>query len=530
MPDIEGNKQPAANRQIARAASTVMIAMVIGQIASLVANSLIAGTFGTGSESEAYFAANRYSEIIFNLVAGGALGSAFIPTFAGLIAEEKRKRAWELASSIVNLLLVVLIFIAILSAIFAPFIVREILAPGFKGDPIKEPLTILLLRIQLPSAVIFGISGLAMGILNAHQRFLIPALAPAMYQLGKIFGTLVLAPFMGVQGLAVGVVLGAAFHLILQLPSILKLPERQYHLKLGLKIPDVHEVARLMAPRLLGVAAVQLNFWLNTNLATNQSEGSVTAINFAFPLMYMPLAAIAQSIAIAALPTFSAQAARNEFGEMRASLAATLRGVLLLAIPATIGLILLRKPIVALVYQRGAFTDHSTEMVSWALLWYASGLIGHSIVEILSRAFYALHDTKTPVFVLGFAMSLNLVFSLLFSNWFMRMGLPPHGALALANSLATTIEMGILLYLMRKRLKGLQGKDIIQVCLQAGIAALVMGAVIIAWLSFSVSFSAVWEALIGVCLGALAYGLMILIIKPRELDSVIGFVKNKISH
>ncbi len=394
MTNTENTQAPSANRQIARAAGTVMIAMVVSQLVGLLAKTLTARAFGTGLESDAFFAANRFSEIIFNLVAGGALGSAFIPTFTGMLAREERKDAWRLASSIANLVVLIMTVVALLSAVFAPQIVRSILAPGFDAE--TAALTVTLLRIQLPSAVIFGLSGLLMGILNAHQSFLLPALAPALYQIGWVFGALVLSPRFGVQGMSWSIVIGASLHLLVQVPALFRLPQRRYHPSLGFHIPAVLEVGRLMAPRLLGVAVVQLNFLLNTYLASLQPQGSYTGISLAFPIMIMPEAAIAQSIAIAALPTFSAQVARGRKDQMRTSLAASLRGALLLAIPASVGLILLRQPVVALLYQRGEFGPESTAIVAWALLWYAAGLVGHSVVEIISRAFYALHDTKTP--------------------------------------------------------------------------------------------------------------------------------------
>ncbi len=271
---------------------------------------------------DAFFAANRLSEILFNLVAGGALGSAFIPVFTTFLSKGDRKAAWKLASSIANLVVLILTILAALGIVFAPWIVKNILAPGFT-DPSQQQLAVTLLRILLPSSVIFGLSGLVMGVLNAHQVFLIPALAPAMYSLGWIFGVIFLAPSLGVYGLAWGTVLGAVLHLLLQLPKMLGLPGWEFNYSLGLDMPAVGEVARLMAPRLLGVAVVQLNFLLNTYLASGQPEGSISGINLAFPLMLMPQAAIAQSIAIAALPTFSAQVALGNLKEMRSSLAAT---------------------------------------------------------------------------------------------------------------------------------------------------------------------------------------------------------------
>jgi putative peptidoglycan lipid II flippase len=275
-----------------------------------------------------------------------------------------------------------------------------------------------------------------------------------------------------------------------------------------------------MGPRLIGVAIVQINFLVNTYLASLQPEGSLTGISLAFPLMYMPLAAIAQSVAVAALPTFSAQVAAGKPDEMRSSLASSLRGVLLIAIPASVGLMVLRRPVVALLYQRGEFTATSTELVAWALLWYAAGLVSFSIVEIISRAFYALHDTKTPVFLLVISMTLNLGFSLLFTTLFKNIGWMPHGGLALANSLATTIEMIGLLWVMRRRLKGLEGQAILQVVRQSLIAVLGMGAVLWAWLAFTPALPNPVIALGGVAVGGGVYVLLLALMGVRELRMV----------
>jgi putative peptidoglycan lipid II flippase len=271
----------------------------------------------------------------------------------------------------------------------------------------RRALAVSLLRLMLPSSAIFALSGLVMGILNSHQVFFIPALAPAMYQIGMILGLLLLSPVLGIFGLAWGVLAGALLHLLVQIPGLLRL-KGSYTLSLGLDLPAVREVIRLMLPRLLGVAVVQLNFWINVRLASRMVDGSITGIQYGFMLMLMPQAAIAQSVAIAAMPTFSAQHARGQMAEMRTSLSATLRGLLLLSIPATMGLILLRTPLVVTLFQRGEFTPSSTQLVAWALLWYALGLVGHAMVEVLARAFYALHDTLTPVLVGAGAMSLNI--------------------------------------------------------------------------------------------------------------------------
>jgi putative peptidoglycan lipid II flippase len=488
---------------------------------------LVANAFGTSMDMEAFNAANRVSETLFNLVAGGALGSAFIPTFTGLLARNNRERAWRLASAIANLLLLVLILISVLVAVYAPWIVRYILAPGFASDPVKEALTIDLLRLMLPSAVIFGLSGLVMGILNSHQVFFLPALAPSMYQIGMIIGVIFFTPRMGIYGLGWGVVLGASLHLALQLPALLHLKGR-YSPSLELESSDVREVARLMGPRLLGVAVVQLNFWINTRLASQFADGSVTGVVLAFTLMLMPQAAIAQSIAIAAMPTFSEQVALGKLTEMRTSLASTLRGALVLSIQASLGLMLLRRPVIELLYQRGEFTAYSTDLVAWALLWYAAGLVGHTLVEILSRAFYALHDTRTPVFVGVIAMSLNVGFSYAFSWLFIQLQWMPHGGLALANSLATALEATGLLVLMRHRLTGLEGSRVLKGVVRILVSAMFMTLILWGWVNVQSNFPAWLVAGGGIAMGGTVYILVALFLGVPEVRQASMLVSRRV--
>jgi putative peptidoglycan lipid II flippase len=296
---------------------------------------------------------------------------------------------------------------------------------------------------------------------------------------------------------------------------------------MGWDSPDVNEVARLMGPRLLGVAVVQLNFWINTRLASQFVEGSVIALVLAFSLMLMPQAAIAQSIAIAAMPTLSAQVALGKIGEMRASLAASLRAALLLSIPASVGLILLRQPVIVLLYQRGEFDSHSTDLVAWALLWFVAGLIGHTFVEILSRAFYSLHDTRTPVLIGIAAMSLNVLFSYTFSALFFRLGWLPHGGLALANSLATGLEAGGLFWLMRRRLNGINGRMILEGMIKATLAALAMWLSLWAWLTWTEGKSAWLVVGGGIVVGLVVFATSIAVLRVSEFKIVLGAVKRR---
>jgi putative peptidoglycan lipid II flippase len=525
--------ESTANKQIARAAGTVMFAILLGQITGLVRGMIVARTFGASPELDAFFAANRVSETLFLLVAGGALGSAFIPTFTGLLALDEKKSAWKLAAAIANTVTLTLSLLALLVALFAPQVVRYALAPGLSNDPHLFTLTILLLRIQLISAVLFGLGGLFVGILNAHQVFLVPALTPALYQLGIIFGALVLAPSMGIYGLAWGVVIGAVFYLLVQIPSLLKLNTQHatrntYFFSLGLHDSNVRQVLILMGPRLLGVAIVQLNFWVNTWLASQMVSGSVTGLYYGFSLMLMAQAVIAQSTAIAVMPTFSAQHALGQKDEMRSSLAATLRSVILLALPASAGLILLRKPLISLLYQRGEFDARAVEIVAWALLWYAAGMVGHSIMEILTRAFYAQHDTKTPVIIGTVAMGLNVVFSIAFAKLFESIGWMPHGGLALANSLATALEAIVLFVVMRKRLNGIEGSHILRGILPSAAGVAAMSLAIWGWLTLGQNFSAWILTPVGVALGGGIYFAALWVLRVPELHYMMNGVLRRL--
>jgi putative peptidoglycan lipid II flippase len=504
-----------------------MLALLFGQLASLARSILVASTFGASPELDAFTAANRVSETLFLLVAGGALGSAFIPTFTGLLAHNEKASAWKLASALANAVTLTLSLLAVLLVIFAPQVVRYALAPGFAEKPELFALTVSLLRIQLISAILFGLGGLIVGILNAHQVFFIPALTPALYQLGIILGAVVLSPSMGIYGLAWGVVLGALAYLVVQIPMLIK-QKGKYSFILGLENPDVRKVILLMGPRLLGVAVVQLNFWVNTRLASQMEVGSVASLGFAFSLMIMAQAAIAQSVAIAAMPTFSAQHALGKQDEMRASLAASLRGVLLLALPATVGLIMLREPLISFLYQRGKFDAQDVQLAAWALLWYAAGLVGHSVMEVLTRAFYAQHDTRTPVMIGVIAMGLNVILSFTFARLFSQIGWMPHGGLALANSLATALEAIALFIFMSQRLKGMEGSFIARGLAACTLASLGMGIVLWFWLQATDSLASWVVALGGVALGGTIYAISVMLLRVPEIQMMISSIKRRL--
>lgn len=505
----------ASRRQLARAAGLVSILFAVSRLLGLLREVVIGAQFGTGAELDAYLAAFRLPDLIFYLVAGGALGSAFIPTFTASLARSGDVRylaAWRLASAVSNLVLLVTTALAIVAALLAKPLVAYVIAPGFA--PEQQAFTVTLMRIMLVTPVIFGLSGIVMGILNSFQHFLAPALAPVVYNLAIIAAAWLLAPRLGVIGLALGVVAGAALHLLVQIPALLRRRPR-YTPHLGVDNPDVREVGRLMGPRVLGLAAVQINFLINANLASRLAPGSLSAFNYAWLMMLLPQGIVAQGIATAVFPTLSAQAAQGQIELLRRTLNGALRAVLWLTLPAAAGLLILRRPLIEVFFQRGEFTAQSTSMTAYALSFFAFGLVAHSLLEVITRAFYALHDTWTPVKIGIGAMAVNIVLSVLL--------LRPlaYGGLALANTIATTLETLTLLWLIRPRLAGLGGRLLVNTLVRSLAATLFMAAALMWFLARWGDGSAWLVAVGGLALGGLAYGGAALLLGRRELRSLL---------
>jgi putative peptidoglycan lipid II flippase len=500
---------------LARAATTVSLAFVASRVLGLLREVIISQQFGTSPELDAYLAAFRIPDILFQLIAGGALGSAFIPIFAAYLARGDRAGAQRLAAGVINLILATLALLALVMAVFAPTLVSTIVAPGF--SPAQQLLSANLMRLMLISTVVFGVSGIVMGILNAQQHFLVPALAPIIYNLAIIGGALGLGPVFGVYGLAAGVVVGAFGHLLIQLPMLARAGFR-WQPVLGVRDEGVREVARLMGPRVVGLAITQLNFLVNTILASGLASGSLAALNYAWILMLLPQGIVAQALATAVFPTFSAQAARGESAQMRATFSTALRSLLFLMLPAAVGLLIAREPIIELLLQRGHFDASSTQLTAFALQFYALGLLGHSILEIITRAFYALHDTRTPVVVGVSAVALNIVLSLLL------IGPLSFGGLALANTVATTLESLALLWLLRGRMGGVDGRALAPAALKLGAAAAIMGVCLYLFLAL-VRGQSIWLIAAGALLvGGGAYLLSALALRAGELASVTRMV------
>lgn len=520
------SESPNASGTFLKSTAILAAAMIFSQICGLISKSLLGSTFGTSAQVDAYLASNRLTETIFNLVAGGALASAFVPMFSTLLDQNDRTSAWKLASNVANILIAALTLITGVLFLFADAIAKNFLVPGFAlHDPSVQQLTAQLLRIQLPSVIIFGVSGLLMGILNSNGNFLLPGIAPAMYQTGILIGVVWLSKPFGIRGLAYGALLGSSLHFLAQLPGLIHIRDKQYFPELGLRNERVREVVRLMIPRQIGASAVQLNFLVNNFIASFLPPGSITAISLGLSLMLMPQAVIAQSVATVSLPRFSVLAGRGALDEMRAALAGTLRLVLLLSLPAASGLILFSRDIVRFIFERRVFSPQMTQMVQWALVWYCVGLVFHCVVEVVSRAFYAVHDTKTPVIVLFCAMALNMGLSVILTRLFSAFGAFPHGGVALANSIATGLEMTALLILMRRRLNGLDGSRLKSALIQSGAATLVMVVFILLWRHLLKNIAPAVFLAGGLGGAILVYGLACVILKVDELALLRRFVR-----
>jgi putative peptidoglycan lipid II flippase len=511
-----------SGRQIAQAAGIVMIAYVMSGVLGVVRQSVIAAMFGAGAKLDAFTAAQRVPETLFVLVAGGALGSAFIPVFTRFLALNDEDAAQRLANGVITLLVPVATVLAVLVFIFATPIVDYLLVP--EAAPQTQALTVELMRIMLLTVIVFGVSGLAMGVLNARQHFLAPALAPSMYNVGLIFGALVLARHENVHGLAWGAVLGSVLHLGVQLPVLLRMHFR-FRPLVSLNVPGVREVLLLMGPRVLGQGVVMVNFWVNTALASGMMTGSVAALGVAFTLMFTVLGVLGQSVGTAVFPTLSTLSAQHDTSEFRRTLAGALSSVLFLSIPAGIGLAVVSQPLIALLYQRGEWTSTATAGTAWALALFSIGLAGHGVLEILVRAFYALRDTWTPVKVGVVAMALNIVLSLALIRAF---GYPdstnfargPFGGLALAMSIATGIESTTLWIILRRRTDGIEERRVLGSAARTLIASLIMAAAAGGFLYALPDLVLLFRTLGAIGIGAVVFGIAALALDVEEAELI----------
>jgi putative peptidoglycan lipid II flippase len=451
-------------RKLAAYSLFVMAGFVASRVLGLVRNIVIAQQFGTGREYEAFIAALTIPDLVFQILAGGAVGSAFIPVFKGYFARDDEDGAWRLTSLVMSLAMVVTVPTSLILALFARPLV-ELLVPAW--DPASKDLTATLMQTMLITPAIFAISGFATSVLHSFQRFLLAALAPIMYNAAIIVSALLFRP-LGIEGVAIGVAIGALLHLLVQVPGLIRSGMR-FRFGLSLVHPGVREVLRLMGPRMLGLGVVQINQVVNVVLASFLLVGSLVYLNVAWLMVMTPLV-LAMAVSTAVFPTMAEESARAHPGAVRDVFVLSLRTILFLTIPMAVGLMTLGEPLIRLLFEHGAFTAESTSLTYFALIWYAVGLAGHATVEIVDRVFYALHDTWTPVKAASLAFVINLVLGLALMQTPLN-----YGGLALANSLAALAEATLLMILVRRCIPGLQLVPVMKSLGRTVAASVLMG-------------------------------------------------------
>ena len=461
---------------------------MISRILGLARDQLMATLFGAGFATDAFNVAFRIPNLLRDLFAEGAMSAAFIPTFTAWRMKHGDAAAWALGRQVMAWLLAVLGLLVAAGWFAAPALV-QLLAGGFASVPGKIELTVTLTRIMLPFLPAVALAAVAMGMLNARGVFAIPALAPALLNVGMIVFGLALIPVCGLTGqpaivaMAWGVLLGGMLQLAVQLPSLAQLGFL-FRLERPVLDPGVMRVASLMLPATVGLAATQVNLAVSTAIAASLREGSVSWLYYAFRLMQLPIGVFGVALATVAMPALSRAAVAKDMPALRTTLSSTVRLVCLLTIPSAVFLAVMAAPLHALLFEHGRFTAFDTAMCADALLMYCIGLPAFAAVGVFTRAFYALGDTRTPVRASLFSVALNLTLNLMFVGPWAWMGLE-HRGLALATSLTALVNLGQLAWALRRRAGGIEARRILSTALRVTLASAVVMAVLflgLAWL------------------------------------------------
>ena len=445
------------------------------RVLGVVREQVLAAYFGAGNAMDAYNVAFRIPNLVRDLFAEGAMSAAFVPTFTRRLTADGKESAWRLANTVINALVLITSAIVLAGIVFAEPLIR-----AFAGDyaevPGKLELTVFLTRIMLPFLTLVALAAAFMGMLNSLHRFFIPALSPAMFNVGTIVCTLALVPLMPQAGLpavtaiAIGTIVGGFGQAAVQWPALAREGFR-YRPELHLKDEGLRRVLVLMGPGTIGLAATQVNVFVNTVLATGEGTGAVSWLNYAFRLMYLPIGLFGVSVATATVPAVSRQAALRDRPGIRRTVADSLALMMMLNVPATVGLVVLAVPIVQLIFERRAFTHADTLATAAALQFYAIGLIGYSIVRIASPTFYALDDSRTPVKISVVSVLVNAALNLALVR------VIGYRGLALGTAIAALVNAGSLLFLLHRRLDGFETRRVFTSFVKISAASAVMAGV-----------------------------------------------------
>ena len=475
--------EPSADRGsgVARHVGQVSAATFLSRVLGLLRDQVFAAWFGAGTAADAFNMAFRVPNLVRDLFAEGAMSASFVPTFTQWREQQGDEAAWALGRQLMSTLLAVLLGLCALGWLFAPQLLH-LMAGGFGAVPGKLELTVSLTRIMLPFLPAVALAAAAMGMLNARGVFFLPALAPALLNVGMIVFGLALIPVCRAAGwpvimaMAFGVVLGGLLQFVCQLPALHRLGFR-LRFEIPTWHPGVRRVALLMLPATVGLAATQLNIFVSQAIAAGFREGSVSWLQYAFRLMQLPIGLFGVAVATVSLPALSRAAARNDVPELRSTLSESVRLVFLLTVPAALLLAVMARPVVALLFQHGRFHAVDTVATAGALVMYCVGLPAFAAVGIFARAFYALGDTRTPVRSTFVAVGVNLALNLLFVGPLVGLGLA-HRGLALATSVTSFVNLLQLSWRLRQRIGRIEGGRMLRSLGRILLASAAVGALL----------------------------------------------------
>ncbi|MBA2620934.1 MAG: murein biosynthesis integral membrane protein MurJ [Acidobacteria bacterium] len=547
---IDAEKPATRQTSVARSAGIISIAVMFSRVLGLGREVIFARFFGAGFLYDAYLVAFRIPNILRDLFAEGALSAAFVKVFTDYQINKSEQEAWKLASLVLNALAVVLSVITIIGILFSRQFIA-LIARDF--SPEQAALATTLTQIMFPFILLVALAAVAMGVLNTKGIFGIPASASTVFNVVSILVGLAIAYWLSggswtmpedpnaipelpaqwaIIGMAIGTLIGGAAQFVMQLPSLFRVGFR-FTSALSFTDEGVKKVMHLMAPAILGTSAVQINVLVNTFFVTGIS-GGVSWLGYAFRLMQFPIGLFGVAIGTASVPVLSRMASEGKLDDFRRTLSSSLKLVFLLTLPSACGLIVLGEPIIRLIYERGAFTADSTPMTAYALAGYSIGLTGYAAIKVLSPAFYALNDAKTPMIIAVCSIAVNALASYFFRNWLSNYGVTPeypngfgHVGVALATSSVALVNFFALALVMRKRISRIDGKDIIQSFLRIAAAAAIMS--VVCYLSYHFlletlglkSFSTkLIEAFVPIILGGITFILAAKILRVKEITQL----------
>jgi putative peptidoglycan lipid II flippase len=525
-----------------------MVLFSLAKLISLVQKQIILNRFGVGAEWDTFVAANQVPEQVVNLIAGGALTYAFIPVFGGLLTRfnsnstaENQAAVWKLASNVWNTIFATALVMAVLIFISAPWLVAHVVAPGFNAESAAQ--TVGLMRILVFSLLIFSVSGLTVGVLQSHQRFVLPALAAIVYDFGVLFGAIVLSRRFGVYGIAYGAVIGAAGHFLIQVPGLIAC-RAHWQLRLDWRDPDLRRVIRLMIPRAIGLGLLNVNLLIAINMASGLGAGASSAYNWGWGLMQLPETLIGTAMGVVIFPTLATLSAANDLNGKRAALSGAWRFILIGAIPSAVLMIVAGRQLLSLL-KGGAFDTTGVNAIYSALVFFALGLIAHSSVEVVARSFYADQDMVTPLFVAMLSAVINFTLLLLVFNFArpylaldvnlaakfdlgLRLNPLSVAGLALANTIAVSTEVGVLIFILHRRWQGLDDRALWLTAGKALVSSVVMGAVVAGLFAVLGEHGPLWlRDGLALLVGAIVFIGVALLLRTREVTDFIRLVARR---